>query len=187
MRNCKRGDLEVTYNQLSCYHEHPSPLPQRHPILSSATLGFFQRLRVLITVPPIPCSFLSTLSDFFNIHLSSLPFSFQRNHSPKDYGHKPKTAWPAPLSSTAWPRAPLPRSLQRYSAVMYEMQSHLLRFSLPVVGCAVDPDGRCFPPHRPSPCTRRNVPGDSGHRADRAADGGPCGAHREGPPTARWP
>ena len=101
--------------------------------------------------------------------------------------HKPKTAWPAPLSSTAWPRAPLPRSLQRYSAVMYEMQSHLLGFSLPVVGCAVDPDGRCFPPHRPSPCTRRNVPGDSGHRADRAADGGPCGAHREGPPTARWP
>lgn len=101
--------------------------------------------------------------------------------------HKPKTAWPAPLSSTAWPRAPLPRSLQRYSAVMYEMQSHLLGFSLPVVGCAVDPDGRCFPAHRPSPCTRRNVPGDSGHRADRAADGGPCGAHREGPPTARWP
>ena len=152
MRNCKRGDLEVTYNQLSCYHEHPIPLPQLHPILSSATLGFFQSLSVLITVPPVPCSFLSTLSDLFNIHLSSLPFSFQRNHSSKDYGHtNQRQLGQRPSAAQPGPGHRFLDLYNGYSAVMCELQSHLLGFSLPVVGCGVDPDGRCSPPHGPSP------------------------------------
>lgn len=77
MRNCKRGDLEVTYNQLSCYHEHPIPLPQRHPTLSSATLGFFQRLSVLITVPQYPA--LSFPPSHISLTFTSQVFLFPFN------------------------------------------------------------------------------------------------------------
>lgn len=113
LRNCKRGDLEVTYNQLSCYHEHPIPLPQLHPILSSVTLGFFQSQRSnhcppnTLLFPFHPFRFLqhSPLKSSFLLSTQSFTQGLQT--------HKPKTAWPAPLSSTAWPQAPLPRSLQR--------------------------------------------------------------------------